>query len=299
MRSRASSFWKVIGVAGALAALAAWPGIGQAQLGLPGIPPLPPLPGGGGSGTQTLTGQASAVTAVVFGTVTSLADSGTLVDAADPLGTGQPLGSIPGLLSAEALHAATMGWSDQVASEASLGNLSMTVAGIGITATTIISRALAVSGGAPVGLSNIEGLMIGGMSVSPTGIPNEAVSVAGLNVVLNEQVQSASGIVVNALHVTDPLGLTDVVQLAQARVTDEVIISQIRNTGSVFQLSANDTIWLKQNGVSDAVVMEMQATATRYPRRMYSATPVYVVEPAPPPVSVGVGFGYYGHGCRW
>ena len=211
MRSRASSFWKVIGVAGALAALAAWPGIGQAQLGLPGIPPLPPLPGGGGSGTQTLTGQASAVTAVVLGTVTSLADSGTLVDAADPLGTGQPLGSIPGLLSAEALNAATMGWTDQVASEASLGNLSMTVAGIGITATTIISRALAVSGGTPVGLSNIEGLTIGGMSVSPTGLPNEAVSVAGLNVVLNEQVQSASGIVVNALHVTDPLGLTDVV----------------------------------------------------------------------------------------
>ena len=211
MRSRASSFWKVIGVAGALAALAAWPGIGQAQLGLPGIPPLPPLPGGGGSGTQTLTGQASAVTAVVLGTVTSLADSGTLVDAADPLGTGQPLGSIPGLLSAEALNAATMGWTDQVASEASLGNLSMTVAGIGITATTIISRALAVSGGTPVGLSNIEGLTIGGMSVSPTGLPNQAVSVAGLNVVLNEQVQSASGIVVNALHVTDPLGLTDVV----------------------------------------------------------------------------------------
>ena len=211
MRSRASSFWKVIGVAGALAALAAWPGIGQAQLGLPGIPPLPPLPGGGGSGTQTLTGQASAVTAVVLGTVTSLADSGTLVDAADPLGTGQPLGSIPGLLSAEALNAATMGWTDQVASEASLGNLSMTVAGIGITATTIISRALAVSGGAPVGLSNIEGLTIGGVSVSPTGLPNQAVSIAGLNVVLNEQVQSASGIVVNALHVTDPLGLTDVV----------------------------------------------------------------------------------------
>ena len=211
MRSRASSFWKVIGVAGALAALAAWPGIGQAQLGLPGIPPLPPLPGGGGGGTQTLTGQASAVTAVVLGTVTSLADSGTLVDAADPLGTGQPLGSIPGLLSAEALNAATMGWTDQVASEASLGNLSMTVAGIGITATTIISRALAVSGGAPVGLSNIEGLTIGGVSVSPTGLPNQAVSVAGLNVVLNEQVQSASGIVVNALHVTDPLGLTDVV----------------------------------------------------------------------------------------
>src|SRR6266853_6091777 len=149
MRSRAPSFWKVIGVAGALAALAAWPGISQAQLGLPGIPPLP---GGVSSETQTPTGQASAVTAVVLGTVTSLADTGTLVDAADPLGTGQPLGSIPNLLSAEALHAVTMGWTDQVASEASLANLAMTVAGVGIAVDTIVSRALAVSGAVPIGL---------------------------------------------------------------------------------------------------------------------------------------------------
>jgi len=63
----------------------------------------------------------------------------------------------------------------------------------------------------------------------------------------------------------------------------------------VFRLSATDTIWLKQNGVSDPVVQEMLATANRVPRRVYTAAPVYepvyVVEP-PPPVSVGVGFGY-------
>jgi hypothetical protein len=206
--SRASSFWKVIGVAGALAALAAWPGISQAQLGLPGIPPLP---GGGSSGTQTLTGQASAVTAVVLGNVTSLADSGTLTSASDPLGTGLGTGSIPGLVSAEALHAATMGWSDQVASEASLGNLVMSVAGIGIAANTIVSRALAVSGAVPTGLSDIEGLTIGGVSVSPTGVPNQTISIGGLSVVLNEQIQTANGIIVNALHVTTLDGLINVV----------------------------------------------------------------------------------------
>jgi hypothetical protein len=96
-----------------------------------------------------------------------------------------------------------------------------------------------------------------------------------------------------------PLGITDVAQMAQAHVGDDVIISQIRATGSVFRLSATDTIWLKQNGVSDAVVQEMLATANRVPRRYYSAAPVYepvyVVE-QPPPVSVGVGFGY---GRRW
>ena len=92
-----------------------------------------------------------------------------------------------------------------------------------------------------------------------------------------------------------PLGLVDVVQMAQSHVSDDLIISQIRATGSVYQLFANDTIWLKQNGVSDVVVTEMLATAGRVPRRVYTAAPVYVVEP-PPPVSVGVGFGYHG---RW
>jgi len=205
-------YWKVIGVAGALAGLVAWPGTGQAQLDLGGIlPPILTSPA-----PTTVSGQASAVTAVVLGTVTSLADTGTLVDAADPLGTGQPLGSIPGLVSAEALQAATMGWTDQVASDASLGNLLMTVGGTGISADFIQSRALAVSGAVPTGLTSIEGLTIGGVSVSPTGVPNETMSLAGLSVILNEQIQSASGIVVNALHITTPDGLINVV-LASAQ----------------------------------------------------------------------------------
>lgn len=186
----ASSIRKVIGVTGALAALAAGPGISQAQ---------------------TLAGQASAVTAVVLGTVTSLADTGTLNDPGDPLGTGQPTGSIPGLVSAEALHAATMGWSDQVASEASLANLVMTVAGIGVSANSILSRALAVAGAGGSGVTSIEGLVVGGVPVSTTGAPNEVISLPGLSVILNEQIQSAGGIVVNAVRVRTWDGLTDVV----------------------------------------------------------------------------------------
>jgi hypothetical protein len=99
---------------------------------------------------------------------------------------------------------------------------------------------------------------------------------------------------VAAAQANHPLGMVDVVQMAQSHVSDELIISDIRSTGSVFHLSGQDTIWLKQNGVSDGVVQEMMATAYRYPRRVYSAAPaqaVYVVEPAPPPVAVGIGFG--------
>src|SRR5258705_8207051 len=154
-------YWKIISIAGALAALAVWPGVGQAQLSLPGLPPLPnPI---GPAPTQTFTGQASAVTAAVIGNVTSLADTGTLSSASEPLGTGLGTASIPGLVSAEALHAVTMGWSDQVVSEAALANLSMTVAGIGISADTILSKALAVSGTRASGLTSIEGLNINGV----------------------------------------------------------------------------------------------------------------------------------------
>ena len=90
------------------------------------------------------------------------------------------------------------------------------------------------------------------------------------------------------------LGITNVAQMAQAHISDDLIISQIRSTGSVFRVSAEDIIWLKQNGVSDVVVQEMQATATRV-----SAAPsstVYVVDPPPAPVYVGVGYYRY---RRW
>jgi len=87
----------------------------------------------------------------------------------------------------------------------------MTVGGTTVWADFIESRALAVSGAVPTGLSSIEGLTIGGVSISPSGLPNQTISLAGLSVILNEQIQSASGIVVNALHVRTPDGLIDVV----------------------------------------------------------------------------------------
>lgn len=210
MPNTASRFWKIIRVAGALATFAVWPGISQAQLGLPGLQPL--LDGGGGqTQTQTLTGQASAVTAVILGNVTSLADTGTLSSASAPLGTGLAIGSIPGLVSGEALHATTMGWTDQVASQASVGNLAVSVAGTGISALQVVSRALAVSGAGATGGSSIEGLTIGGVPVTATGAPNQQLSLPGLSIILNEQIQSASGIVVNALRIRTLDGGTDVV----------------------------------------------------------------------------------------
>jgi hypothetical protein len=94
------------------------------------------------------------------------------------------------------------------------------------------------------------------------------------------------------------LGNTDIAQMARAGQSDDVIIGAIRSSGSVFHLSPTDLQWLKENGVSDRVINEMQATAA-YPRRYYTR-PVYVeqpppvvyVDPYPPPVAVGVGIGF-------
>jgi hypothetical protein len=91
-----------------------------------------------------------------------------------------------------------------------------------------------------------------------------------------------------------PLSLEDVVRLTQSGASDEVIINQIRNTGSVYYLGADHLVWLQNNGVREPVITEMQATARR-PRAVYVPAPVvqpvYVVEPAPPPPVVGIGIG--------
>jgi hypothetical protein len=90
------------------------------------------------------------------------------------------------------------------------------------------------------------------------------------------------------------LGLTDVAQMSRQGVPDDIIINQIRTSPTAFQLSGTDIVWLRENHVSDAVIREMQLTAARPPRRVYTEVPVYepgvvVVEPAPP---VSIGFGY-------
>lgn len=210
--------WRSAAGWAAVAAALGWAGLAQAQLG--GVTGtitdttntiIGTVTGTGGTQTTTtLVGQAAGATAVVMGNVVSLGDSGTLSDPSQPVGGGQPVGSIPGLLSAESLHSAAMAWTDQVASQASLSNLALTVAGTGIAADFLGSEALAVAGAAPIGASAIEGLSIGGVAVSATGIPNQLISLPGLSVILNEQTQTASGIVVNALRVRTLDGLTDV-----------------------------------------------------------------------------------------
>jgi hypothetical protein len=63
---------------------------------------------------------------------------------------------------------------------------------------------------------------------------------------------------------TQPLGLADVKMLAKSGISDEVIISQIQNSRTVYRLGAADILDLKESGVSEKVIDFMINTPSTY-----------------------------------
>lgn len=72
----------------------------------------------------------------------------------------------------------------------------------------------------------------------------------------------------------------DVVSMTQNHVDEAVVINQVRSHGMLTPITANDIIWLQQNGVSPRVIATMQEV---------QPPPTVIVE-QPAPVVVG---GYY------
>ena len=56
--------------------------------------------------------------------------------------------------------------------------------------------------------------------------------------------------------------------LVQSNVADAVIIDQIHLTRSVYQLTPDQIVWLKQGGVSDTVIYAMQETLRAHAPRV-------------------------------
>lgn len=189
------------------------PAIGFAQL--PIQNPVP-IPNPTATPTSSILGSASAVSSTVLGFTTVLGSTGTLSGVNDARDASMTAGSLPSILTAETLSAATIGWPNQVYSTASLTNLSMTVAGIGITADSVMAQASQISGSAGTGSSSFSNLAIGGVPINVTGVPNQVVAIPGGIVTINEQAISPTGAaVVNALHVT----VTGVANLVVASAT--------------------------------------------------------------------------------
>lgn len=180
-------------VAALLAGLLAWPGSGFAQ---------------------SLNGQAMAVSATLAGllggTTTTLGSTGSLSGPTDAREASQLSGDILSGLTGEALHATTIGWPDQVASEASLANLALSLPGATIGADFVMAQAQSVLNGGSSGSSSLSNLLVNGAPIAVSGEPNQSISIPGGLMVINQQSTSASGIVVNALRVV-VFGVADVV----------------------------------------------------------------------------------------
>ena len=73
-------------------------------------------------------------------------------------------------------------------------------------------------------------------------------------------------------------GVNDVVQLSKANVGDTTIINYIQNSGSGYGLDASQIIYLKQQGVSDAVLTAM----LNQPSRAVSGAPAEAAPTAAP-----------------
>lgn len=162
---------------------------------------------------QTVSGQARAVQANVVGpsgaiTTTVLADTGALTGTTDARDASAEAGSIQSLVAGETLHATTIGWSDQVKSEASVSALNVTVGSASVSADLVMARASALLGVGGGAIVNIEGLVVNGTPITVTGRPNQTITVPGGRVVINERPASSSGSV-NALHIA-VTGVADV-----------------------------------------------------------------------------------------
>jgi hypothetical protein len=104
-----------------------------------------------------------------------------------------------------------------------------------------------------------------------------------------------------------PLTLVDVKSLARAGISDELIISQIRNSRTVYYLTTADIIDLKNAGVSEKIIDFMINTPTQIPSPQVAG----VIGPAPPallpqtvvvapaPDYVWVGGAWLWFGDRW
>jgi hypothetical protein len=171
-----------------------------------------------GEGTQsqktTFSGQATVVNATVAGVPIILSDTGKLDSTGGEKEASLLEAEVPGVLTAEVLHASTIGNGNHSRSEASVANLNLTLGGNTITADFLRASAQAVcAGGASAGgSSEIVNLVINGQAITVTGEPNQTINLPlGGQVIINEQTSTRQGdITVNALHVIIP-GVADVI----------------------------------------------------------------------------------------
>ena len=191
------------------------------------------------SQATSYSGRATVLQATVLGLPpVVLADAGPLPPSGGAEDASLLNASVPGLLTAEVLHASTVGQGKASRSEASVAELSLTVAGNTISAGLLQARATAVcgDGGATAsGTSDIAALSVNGQTITISGAPNQKVPLLVGEVIINEQTSTGPGdITVNALHVVVPGVANVIVSSAHADITCQPAPAPPACTGADF-----------------------------------------------------------------
>jgi hypothetical protein len=190
---------------------------------------LPASPGNnGGSGNSckpapTYSGEAFGASVNVLGVVkATVSDTGPLPSNGGSLSTDVANIDLPGVLTLALLTESTNGANLRANSQSSVANLSLTVAGLAITASVLTSNATAQACGtsnpSTAGASTIAALTVNGFPITVTGAPNQTIPLLVGALIINEQISSVSSaacsasahMTVNALHLT-VAGVADVV----------------------------------------------------------------------------------------
>lgn len=167
-----------------------------------------------GVDAQAINGQARAVQVTTVGLLgpvtTAIADTGTLNSASDARNASGTSGAVASLLTTGVVHAASIGMTDRVSSEASVADLTISAGGLTIGAGFVMSRAQAAADAPGSALVDIKELEIDGVPVAVSGEPNQTLLLPGGRLVINQQQTSTAQSTVAALHLVID-GVADVI----------------------------------------------------------------------------------------
>lgn len=120
--------------------------------------------------------------------------------------------------------------------------------------------ALAGAGIGAIGGAAISGSAGGALIGAGVGAATGAIVGAALDASDRKALDQESPRTTRKIDRGEPLSTTDIKKMTKAGLSDEVIISQIDATHSVFHLSSADIIDLKKSGVSQRVINHMIQT---------------------------------------
>lgn len=168
----------------------------------------------------------------------------------------------------------------------------------------------ALIGGA---LGAMTGAVIGGRNAGAGALIGAGIGAAGGAIIGNSMDQEQNARLraeapqtYEKVEQSQPLSVADVKALAKAGVSEDVMISQIKNSRTVYHLSAPDIIDLRDSGVSDKVINYMintpstaGAETTTVVTQAPPSAPVETMVAAPGPDYVWVDGEWQWNGLTW